>query len=115
MQPPARLRPPVTTAYRLLSVKQTAASGTREDLDPRRQSSRGSRAQDKSARQMAATRHLPPTPVSTTALCHYARSRRRVANESLRDKSSRLTPNILLTRPPLSILSVNCRSPSSVP
>src|ERR1700722_2036538 len=35
MQPPARLRPPVTTAYRLPSVKQTAASGTPEDLDPR--------------------------------------------------------------------------------
>src|ERR1700733_11224121 len=95
MQPPARLRPPVTTAYRLLSVKQAAASGTREDLDPRRRSSRGSLT-DRGLRtsppdKWRATRHLPPARLNDglEPLCQKSR---RVANESLRDKSSRLTP-----------------------
>src|SRR5580700_3132386 len=93
MQPPARLRPPVTTAYRLLSVKQTAASGTREDLDPgdRAAGDRGLRISPPDKWRRHGTCR---PPVSTTALCHYARSRRRVANESLRDKASRLTPTL---------------------
>ena len=86
--PPRNTGFPAHSADRLLSVKQTAVSGTRKDLDPRRRSSRGSWAQNKSAWQMAATRRLRPARLND-CLVPLGQKSRRVANESLRGKNHR--------------------------